>query len=348
MRFCRVRLFKYIGSPAQFRGSGDAISASFVLTRTVGGEPMKVHCISGYMSALYLIEYPKEEKMLLLDTGFPTDLERIRFYVEEVMNSDKVGKQRMEDKIHLAVSTHSHIDHAGASIGFERCGIPVAHPLDISEYYKGIKGSLRQLAEVSFVSFAAGRLGRQRYENVFLFSKGLLGPYWQMPSKGPKLNDGTPLPYGFDDWLAIRCPGHTSHMICLYHPYSQLFYTSDMFVLIKKGVFPPFTVNSTLAYNRTLHRLRGLPVRCALLAHGGIIDVDDKCGSWNGLLDDVVHNFRSPTSSTSRSSIVSSMKKIIHNFSSEEVCLDEKIPSNSFPFKMENDPDLPPLHIMNK
>ncbi|ORC90995.1 metallo-beta-lactamase superfamily [Trypanosoma theileri] len=348
MRFCRLGLFKYIGSPAQFRGSGDAISASFVLTYTVGGEPMKVHCIPGYISALYLIEYPKKEKMLLLDTGFPSDLERIRFYVEEVMNSDKVGKQRMEDKIQLAVCTHSHVDHAGASIGYERCGIPVAHPLNINEYYKGMKSSFRQLVEISLTFFAAGRLGRKKHENAFLFSKGLLGPYWQMPSKGPKLDDGTPLPYGFDDWVAIRCPGHTSHMICLYHPHSQLFYISDMFVQTKKGFFPPFTVDSTLAYNRSLHRLRGLPVRCALLAHFGIIDVDDKCGSWNGLIDDVVYNFTSPTSNGSHFSTISSMKKMVHTFTSEKVSPDVIIPSNSFPFKVEDGTDLPPLYIMNK
>ncbi|EKG05779.1 metallo-beta-lactamase superfamily, putative [Trypanosoma cruzi] len=300
MQRCRVFFFTYIGSPARFRGSGNEISASFVLTRTVDGGPMKIHCIPGYISALYLVEYPEQGKLLLLDSGFPSDLERVRFYVEEVMAAGKFKKQRISERLRLVVSTHSHIDHAGASKGYERCGIPVACPSGMEKCYRGVKGRIAQIYEAHLSQLVAARLGRKVREGSFLFSKGLLGPYWQMPVGALRLDDGTPLPLGFHDWVAIKCPGHTSHMVCLYHSYSRIFYVSDMFVAIKKGFFPPLPIDFDWAYTRTLHRLRGLPTRCALLPHGGIIDVGDRCGSWNALIDEIVLHYELKAKRNSR------------------------------------------------
>ncbi|RNF15493.1 putative metallo-beta-lactamase superfamily [Trypanosoma conorhini] len=286
----RAFLFTYAGSPARFRGSGNEMSASFVWTRSVGGEPMKIHCIPGYVSALYLVEYPEQGRVLLLDSGFPSDLERVRFYVEEVMGAGAPTKRRMSESVRLVVATHSHVDHAGASKGYEDCGIPVAYPSGMENCYSGLKGRVAQMFESSLSQFVAGRLGRSVRERSFLFSGGLLGPFWQMPTGALRLDDATPLPLGFHDWVAIRCPGHTAHMVCLYHPYSRIFYASDMFVSIRRRFFPPLPLDFEWAYNRTLHRLRRLPTRCALLAHGGIIDVEDRCVSWNALIDEVVHN----------------------------------------------------------
>ncbi|KEG13037.1 metallo-beta-lactamase superfamily [Trypanosoma grayi] len=346
MRPCLGLLFRYIGSPARFRGSGKDVSASFVLTRTLGSEPMKIHCIPGYISALYLVEYPEREEILLLDSGFPSDLERVRFYIEEVLSDGKSAPKRMVERLRLVVATHSHIDHAGASKGYEQCGIPVAYARGMEESYHNPRGHTKQLVETCLTQFMAGRLGRDKYENPFVFSNGLLGPYWQMPTGPLRLDDGTPLPSGFNDWVGIKCPGHTSHMICLYHPYTQIFYAADMFVGIRKGFFPPVPIDSPRAYNYSLHRLRGLPTRCVLLAHGGIIDVNDRCGSWDAFLDDVVHNGRSSATECSRFTAVSCLKRMRSVFTDHKASPQDIFPLGSLPLPKEV-AELPPLHIID-
>ncbi|RNF12732.1 putative metallo-beta-lactamase superfamily [Trypanosoma rangeli] len=83
-------------------------------------------------------------------------------------------------------------------------------------------------------------------------------------------------------------------MVCLCHLYSRIFDVSDMFVSIRGIFFLQLPHDFEWAYNRTLHRLRSLSTHCALLAHERSMDVEERCGSWNALVDKVVHHFESP------------------------------------------------------
>lgn len=347
MQHCRCCFFKYIGSPVQFRGLGNEISSSFVLTRTVGDRPMKIHCLPGYISALYLVEYPEEGRMLLLDSGFPSDLERVRFYIEEVMAAGKgAARQSMAERLQLVVATHSHVDHMGASLGYERCGIPVAVAKGVDKSYVGLGGRIAQLSEILFSYIMASRMGRKVCESPFVFSKSVWGPYWQAPAKPLRLENAAPLPLGFSDWVAVKCPGHTSHMVCLYHPHSQIFYMADMFVGLKKGFYPPLLIGDAQAYRRTLHRLRGLPTRCALLAHGGIVDVRDRCGSWGALIDEVAEQHASSAMSGASLRAAQSFETVKNLFFNDEDASLDVLSCEHFLVEQERS-ELPELHILD-
>lgn len=314
--------FTFCGSPVQFRGPGHKLTVSIVETsssRTCVGEakesgnavpePVKIHCLPGYVSALYLVEYPRRSSFLLLDCGSPSDGHRIRFYLERTLSSqqqattmlsqEEVKEKRpvsdgeakssgavkgsegsargftLERNLHLAAISHCHIDHSGAAGFYSRHGVPVTWPERIEKTYLGYGGRVRQLVEVVVVSSISRRLGRVVYENLFESSRGLLGPYFEYPRRtnAAVLKDGDALPCGFDDWRAVWMPGHTAHMVGFYHQPSQIFYCADLFVKIKRGYFPPFVIHYEWAYRHTLERVRQLKVRCLLLPHGGVVDL---------------------------------------------------------------------------
>lgn len=285
--------FKFVGSPAVFRGPGNLLSVTQVITSTFQGEPIRIHCLPGYASALFLVEYPERHHFFLLDCGSPSDSPRIQFYMEEVLRHS-IGSDgiTMKENLKLAVATHCHIDHTGAALAYHQLGIPVTRPLFLDVAYCGSRGRMEQLFEASLLMYVGSCNGRA-LENPFVHSQGIVGPYWSCtyPSKS-NLLDGSQLPCGFHDWVAVNIPGHTSHMVGIYHTPSRTFYASDLMVKLKKGLFPPRPVHFDWAYSHTLHRLRKLDVSCLLLAHGGVIDVKDQYGSWSHVIDEVAQNYR--------------------------------------------------------
>lgn len=303
--------FQFCGTPAKFRGPGHHITASCLLTAANPRmEKMLIHCIPGYVSTMFLIEYPEHSNFLLLDCGSPTDVHRIRFYMERVLLSS--SPLELKKNLRLATISHCHIDHSGGAGQLYEEGVPVAWPSSMEGTYDGFCGRVHQLVEAIVISRLGSLMGRKVVENPFLSSAGFFGPYWAFPpflsaststSKsrllrrneihpnmqvndyprakkvnqrsclgGGTLKDIEHLPGEFSDWWVVQLAGHVSHMVGFYHVFSRTFYAADLLVLIKGAFFPPFRVDIPNAYRETLLRVRSLEVRCLLLPHGGIVD----------------------------------------------------------------------------
>lgn len=292
---------------------------------------MTIHCLPGYVSTMFLVQYPARGHLLLLDCGSPSDIHRVQYYIEKVLSSNKecgvhdqnasewegdagdsagVGSSppssslssgstppfTVEQHLKLAAISHCHIDHSGGASSYSQRGVPVVWPAGIEESYAGICGRWLQLLEARVIGHMSRRMGREVVENPFESSTGLLGPYWTFPADTHvgTLEDGDPLPCGFEDWQAIHIPGHVSHMVGFYHSLSRVFYAADLLVKIKNGFFPPFRLDMEAIYRATLIRIRNLEVRCLLLPHGGIVDLSETGASsssqmtWAEIVDDLL------------------------------------------------------------
>ena len=295
MRKCSTKFFKYAEGPVQMKGDGRTLSSSSLSLTTMSAGRMKVHCLSGYISNLYLCEYPDLKRMLLLDTGMGRDVDRVEFFINNVLHPDTTSsstasadstpkKKPFDTQLKTVVSTHCHVDHMGAAWGYRERGIPVAVADRYEEYFKGIGGKTQQGIEAVLATFVAHRLGR-KVEYPFC---PLSVPEGAELDPRLRLKDGSHVP-GFEDWVAVACPGHTCHMNMLFHPESHILYAADFFVANnkqKKEFRAPVPIDVDYAYTHSLERLRNLSVRYVLLAHGGIIDCQE-AGGWEAILDDV-------------------------------------------------------------
>jgi glyoxylase-like metal-dependent hydrolase (beta-lactamase superfamily II) len=295
------------------KGTGRSITHEILMTETYGNEPMKIHCIQGYISSMFLVQYPERKEWLLLDTGMPSDVERVQSFIEHVENkkdgggasitfneSAGTGSVLKRRNPNLVVSTHCHVDHIGAGHRWAKRGVPVAAAKGYEAYYRGFFGKVQEVVDTALSLLVAYRLGR-RFESPFSsMTNKNIAPSPSTPTTAaspliaPKvLDDGTELPY-FDDWVALKCPGHTDHMVVLYHPFTQVLYVADFFVAPRRNRFQaPVPIDVEFAYSHSVHRLRKLPVRFALLAHGGVIDVEDHAGGWDDILNNVVEGQQS-------------------------------------------------------
>ncbi len=245
---------------------------------------MIIYNISGYISTLHLVHYPERESCFLLDTGMPSDFFRIRYFVENVVFPGR----KLAEVMKVAVSTHCHIDHIGAGYFLGKNDIPVVTTKNWERYYAGWRGAVQHEFDRVLSLSVAWRLGR-RLESVFMPVDGSLTPSGRTPL--PQLDEGNTVPF-FEDWVAIKCPGHTGHMVMLYHPFTHILYAADFFILHRHEFRAPIPIDIEFAYNHTIHRLRKLDVRYVLLAHQGTINVEEVVGGWNFVLDEVVRHMR--------------------------------------------------------
>lgn len=315
-RFLFRKHYECVGGPLNMKGTGRTISHELILTESLNAEPMRVHCLQGYISSLFLVQYPERREWLLLDTGMPSDMERVQSFIENeekknpstpscsspssspVEQAAPRGEGRRNPT--LVVSTHCHVDHLGAGHRWAKNGVPVAAASGYAAYYAGLSGRIQELVDTFLSLIVAYRLGR-RFESPFssITNKDITvkkdGPSSvddDLASPSP-LQDGSVLPR-FDDWVALKCPGHTDHMVVLYHPLTQILYVADFFVAPRRNRFQaPVPIDVEFAYSHSVHRLRKLPVRCALLAHGGIINVEEHAGGWDDILSCVVEKQKS-------------------------------------------------------
>jgi len=158
------------------------------------------------------------------------------------------------------------------------------------------------------------------------------------------LKDGRGI-HGYDDWVALHAPGHTAHMHALFHPQTRILYAADMFVAQRGQFWSLFPVDIDFAYQHSLRRLRELPVKVVLLAHGGIIVLDDVAGGWHQLLDDVEHHFARGFSNI----WIWGIRKFLMGYNNarfraltREMLPPSKLPPEMFRFG-ENTDDAPPI-----
>mmetsp|Transcript_24223 Transcript_24223/g.74986 ORF Transcript_24223/g.74986 Transcript_24223/m.74986 type:complete len:386 (-) Transcript_24223:56-1213(-) len=315
--------YKLVGPPLRVAGDNDALSHEVLTTKTnaVTGEPMRIYALSGYVSCLYLCHYPERPgpNVVALDCGTPVDATRIAHFLRHFRDNDRrpihglgsspdtavdgVGSEGdvLAKSLALAVATHAHPDHCGAARVYRRQhGVPIAAPARLERYYAGWWGAAQLMSERFLLSAFAYMLGRHRIERPMMSRTDMCLEPPQVTTAGgalvdayPRLQDGSPLPLGFHDWTAIACHGHTGHMVGLYHSAARIFYGADLIIARGKGRFAgPLPIDLPEEYLHTVERLRKLPVRWLLCAHGGIVDLDDVAGGWDYVLDEVAEHAR--------------------------------------------------------
>jgi glyoxylase-like metal-dependent hydrolase (beta-lactamase superfamily II) len=301
--------FEVVDGPLNMKGASHRISRELLSTKLVTGEPMKVHALSGSMSTLFVCEYPERGETLLLDAGTPADFALVDYYVTHETQTlarppinvadgtelslpasssslfSRSGKDNKK-RLTLALSTHCHVDHIGSIESHLKNGTQCMLTDGYEHYYAGYTGSVQRLCDMGLALLVCHRLHR---DYVNMWSTKVVPPHPALVR--PRLADGVSVP-GYEDWLAIHTPGHTAHMVALYHPASRILYAADNFVRHKGQFWSPIPVDIPYAYSHTLHRLRGLDVSFALLPHGGIVNVEE-AGGWNSILDDVVQHAKS-------------------------------------------------------
>jgi glyoxylase-like metal-dependent hydrolase (beta-lactamase superfamily II) len=362
--------YECVGGPLNMKGTGRSISHELLLTETFASEPMRVHCIQGYISSLFLVQYPERREWLLLDTGMPSDVERVQSFIEneetkaaatspppsvdETSAATSTSKDATSKKTsasrrspNLVVSTHCHVDHLGAGHRWAKRGVPVAAASGYEAYYRGFWGRMQEFVDTFLSLLVAHRLGR-RYESPFssmryknITATPNCGTATMIPAARLKLDDGAVLPI-FDDWVALKCPGHTDHMVIMYHPHTQILYVADFFVAPRRNRFQaPVPIDVEFAYAHSIHRLRKLPVRFALLAHGGVIDVEEHAGGWEDILTCVVERQKSK----SRKAAFRLIDALTGFSSSPKIYTRDHLPRNPLPQVVESPPSI--THIKN-
>lgn len=372
--------YECVGGPLNMKGTGRSITHELLMTETYSNEPMRIHCLQGYISSMFLVQYPERREWLLLDTGMPSDVERVQSFIEhEESKSDVNGgsggdaQQQQQSSSqsdaaatqssdvgtaqprrvaagpplvrrnpNLVVSTHCHVDHIGAGHRWAKRGVPVVAAKGYEAYYNGFMGKVQEVVDTGLSLLVAHRLGR-RFESPFssMTNKNITPSATASKSSSltitPRpLDDGTYLPH-FDDWVALKCPGHTDHMVVLYHPLTQVLYVADFFVAPRRNRFQaPVPIDVEFAYSHSVHRLRKLPVRFALLAHGGVIDVEDHAGGWDDILNLVVEGQQKK----SRKAAFRLIDSLTGFSPSPKVYTRDQLPNKPLPESVENPPNI--------
>jgi hypothetical protein len=92
-----------------------------------------------------------------------------------------------------------------------------------------------------------------------------------LPIVGPnsKIECGFP---ELAEWRCVAAPGHTDHMVALWHAPSGTLYAADAILHLPhqpRALQPPVTIDFKDLYVSTVQRLAQFPVNNLLLAHGG-------------------------------------------------------------------------------
>lgn len=213
------------------------------------------HLIEGYMSNIYLIEYP--DGILLLDSGSVPDFEMIAEYC------DRTLKRPVSD-IKLVIVSHMHPDHAGGALSFRKYyKIPIAASDKADLWYKGLTGSIQHFIDMHMAQ-KMRKLNKKKLLKI-KYKKKLRPDF--------KLKDGDSLPF-FDDWMVINTPGHTTHDLVLFNKAKRLLYGADCLININNKIKLPIPITFKNEMKTSFDRLKKLNIEKILLAHGNEITQD--------------------------------------------------------------------------
>ena len=254
------------------------------------GDNLRLHSIPGSICNIYAVEYIDTKRVLLLDGGCASDVTRVKTYLNTLPHLS-IGN------IEMVVSSHAHPDHAGgAHIWKYEHGIRVIAPKGINEWYNGPLGFIQWRIELGLVRYletlntkgSFGAIFPSIWSMIFPSHDPKDGVYFprsldwdhQIPTPGPlasveDLNTPIILDDSFMDWVAIAVPGHTDHMIALYHPSTLTLYTADALVHIQPQYGLQYSIQQDFLplLIDSLIRLSHLKVRYLLMAHGGVYEL---------------------------------------------------------------------------
>ncbi len=213
---------------------------------------MKLHQLSGYIQAIYLVEYP--HGLLLLDGCCRADINTLTDFIENKL-------QRPLSDLKVIVVTHMHPDHAGAAHKLKKLsGAQIASTSKDSHWYRGINGVLMHWIDVVLTLYMGRKLGK-KYSYV---------GYPRKLASDIKLNDGDTVP-GFESWQVLETPGHTDRDLSLWHPENNWIYVADLIIKLKAKFIAPYYIFYPNQYQRSLQRVKQLNPQKTMLAHGGMV-----------------------------------------------------------------------------
>lgn len=183
----------------------------------------------------------KDEKPLLIDTGFGSDIEETKSLIE--------GAGVNVIDLNLIVNTHYHSDHVGGNHDLQR--------------YFG--------TEVAAHRWDAHLINRNDRESGS-------AEYLDQPIEPYRVNrllqDGDEIHTGEKTFRVIHTPGHTLGHISLYDEVEEVLITGDLFHRDDVGWLNIFR-EGVSAVNRSiesLQRLKELPIQVAYSGHGPMIE----------------------------------------------------------------------------
>lgn len=232
-------------------------------------ETFTIHKIDGHISTIYLVVYP--DKILVLDCGCKCDVPKIESYITKKLN-------RTLSTVRLVVASHTHPDHAGGSPHLsKRNSLPLAAPKYINSWYNGFSGKIQHTID-TLLGYHVARVNGRPFSNIF---------YNRKIRYDHPLCDGDRLP-GFEDWTVIDAPGHTSHDMIFYNETEKVLYAADVILCVNGKFLLPFPVPLNDYMLETLETISELDVRTLMLAHGGIITVNNGMKTITDTLKDLL------------------------------------------------------------
>mmetsp|Transcript_21039 Transcript_21039/g.61383 ORF Transcript_21039/g.61383 Transcript_21039/m.61383 type:complete len:310 (-) Transcript_21039:201-1130(-) len=241
---------------------------------------MRVDKVKGLMSHLYLAIYD-DGRRLLLDSGCRGDFSVVQSHLLECTREGPgAGSGGL---LSACVVTHAHPDHSGAAEPWVQAQVPVVAPRGVNLWYKGLRGGLQRRIDIGLARLVI-HLTATGSQPSFL--SAVRAALWEVCSPSGDLALPGDIPYDlevveegpvhplFPDWVALQTPGHTSHMLALYHAEAQVLYAADCLIYIGGQFRLPLVVDFPSVQAETLRRLASLPLKQLLLAHGGAFSAD--------------------------------------------------------------------------
>ena len=217
---------------------------------------MKIHHLSGYIQSIYLVEYP--HGLLLLDGCCRADVKHITEFIE-------VELKRPLTDLKTVVVTHMHPDHAGAAHSLRKLAGCVLVSADKEQHwYKGLNGILMHWIDVVLTLYV-GRKMKKGIKNV-MYSRKLRPDI--------KVKHGNQVPH-FLEWSVLETPGHTDRDLSILHKEKNWVYVADLIIKLKTRFISPFPVFHPNQYLRSLQNIKDLAPQKIMLAHGGMLHMDD-------------------------------------------------------------------------
>lgn len=224
------------------KNCGLAAGAGCVFRDPMTHWPADLHPVRGLMSVPHVLVGP--DGVVLLDTGFPGDLKRIR----RVMARVGAGPR----DVRAILLTHGHIDHAGNAAELKAwTGAPVyAHRWE-QPHLDGVF-PYRGLARVCGVLEAAGR-AVTRYRPVKI---------------DVELNEGDVLPF-WGGLRVVHLPGHTLGHCGFYSARHDLLFSGDLWVrfMMRTQVSPPIFSDDMSLVPASMRKARAIGARWLVPGH---------------------------------------------------------------------------------